>query len=114
MNLDTDAKSNTQREPAVAGAALRVTEPGKGKSLAPVFADVLADVAVDLRVSLGSGSISVRELLALREGATLTLDMPLNGLVDVTLNDAVVVRGEIVAVGDYYGIRVTEVAELDL
>lgn len=93
---------------------IKVTGAGTGKQLAPVFADVLSDVAVELGVRLGSGTLTVKELLALKAGANLVLDMPLNGLVDVDLNGVVVGRGEIVAVGDHYGVRLTEVAELQL
>jgi len=91
-----------------------VVSYGEGKKLVPVFANILGDVGVSLTVRLGSGTIPVRDLLALRQGAVITLDMPLNGVVDVYLNEAIVARGEIVAVGDYYGVRVTEVAELEL
>ena len=101
-------------EPKSVVKKLNLTQPGKGERLVPVFADVLADVSVELTVRLGSGSLSVKELLSLKNGATVVLDMPLNGLVDLYLNDAVVARGEIVAVDDHYGIRVTEVAELEL
>jgi len=91
-----------------------VTTHGHGKRLVPVFANILADVGVSLTVRLGSGAMSVKDLLALREGAVVTLDMPLNGVVDVCLNEAVIARGEIVAVGDHYGVRITEVADLEL
>ena len=103
-----------KKDGVIPDSKLQVKDTGTGKRLVPVFSDVLADVGVELTVRLGSGAMTVRDLLSLKVGATIELDMPLNGMVDVCLNDAVVARGEIVAVGDHYGVRVTEVAELEL
>ena len=70
---------------------------------------VLKEVKVTLLAKLGEARMSIEELLALREGSVLALDSRLNGLVDLCLNDTVVARGEIVAVGDSFGVRLIEV-----
>ncbi|HEX8527291.1 FliM/FliN family flagellar motor switch protein [Allosphingosinicella sp.] len=79
------------------------------KPLIPPDSPVLKEVKVSLLAKLGEARMSIEELLALREGSVLALGSSLNGLVDLCLNDTVVARGEIVAVGDSFGVRIVEV-----
>jgi flagellar motor switch protein FliN/FliY len=63
-------------------------------------------VTVDVRV--GRLESTVGELLALREGTVLTLDRAVDRPLDVLLDGHVVARGTLVAVGDHFGLRLTE------
>ncbi|HEV7228457.1 FliM/FliN family flagellar motor switch protein [Brevundimonas sp.] len=71
---------------------------------------VFKTVNVKLDANLGSVSLSVRELLALKTGQLITLDSRLNDLVEIRLNGNLVGRGEIVAVNDSFGVRIVEIA----
>ncbi|MDR3508029.1 MAG: FliM/FliN family flagellar motor switch protein [Caulobacteraceae bacterium] len=101
-------------------AAARPEDPaaspsGGGSSARPLVAigsPVFKDVQVALQASLGEVSLTVEILLGLRVGSVLKLDTPLNALVDLHLNGAVVARGEIVAVDDNFGVRIVEVAQI--
>lgn len=65
-------------------------------------------VKVQLQVNLGAVSMTVAELLAAREHQVLQLDRRLDQPVDLVLEGRVVARGELVAVDDRFGFRVTE------
>lgn len=67
-------------------------------------------VEVALDGFLGSAHMTVAELGALEEGAVVALDVPLNGSVELRLNGIAVARGELVAVGDNFAVRLTEIA----
>ncbi len=41
----------------------------------------------------------------------VTLDAPLNQAVELRLNGTVIAHGELVAVGDKFGVRLSEIAE---
>ncbi len=58
----------------------------------------------------GRATSQVGDILALKEGAVLTLDAALNAPFDLMLGDTLIARGELVAVGDQFGIRITQVA----
>ncbi|PTT79795.1 flagellar motor switch protein FliN [Pelomonas sp. HMWF004] len=91
-----------------------VAEEPSGKSAAPAGRlAALAGVKADLTVVAGHATAKVGELLALKEGAVLSLDTALNAPFDVMLGDQVIARGELVAVGDQFGVRITEVAPHD-
>jgi flagellar motor switch protein FliN/FliY len=78
--------------------------------LVGVDSSIFKDIQVDLRARLGEARMSVDELLALRTGSIVKLDAKLNSPVELRLNGSVVARGEIVAVGDQFGLRIIEIA----
>jgi len=69
---------------------------------------LLQDVDVKLTVEIGSTSLTLRELLALGESCVIELDRQSNELLDVLVNGTLIGRGEVVMVGDRFGVRMTE------
>lgn len=82
-----------------------------GAQGAPVLGgslNVIHGVKVRMRVSVGQATMTLGELLGLKEGAILKLESPLDMPVDVLVEDKVVARGQLVAVDDNFGVRITE------
>ena len=79
-------------------------------ALVPINSELLGGVRVSLEARLGQTGMTVEGLMALKKGAVVTLDTSLADHVDLHLNGALVARGEIVAVGDHYGVRIVEIA----
>jgi flagellar motor switch protein FliN len=86
------------------------TEAETHRPLTTIDAEIFNDVDVRLTAVLGHGTIAVRALLDLSDGSVIGLDTPLDGLVDLILNNHVVAQGEIVTVNDRFGVRVTRTA----
>lgn len=79
---------------------------------APAPASSLIDsVEVTLEAFLGKSRIKISELRALKPDATIGLDASLGASVELRLNGLCVARGELVAVGDKFGVRLTEVGK---
>jgi flagellar motor switch protein FliN/FliY len=72
---------------------------------------LLQDVDVRLSVEVGATNMKLRELLALSESSVIELDRFANELLDVLVNGTLIGRGEVVTVGDRFGIRITELAD---
>ncbi|KQM19956.1 flagellar motor switch protein FliN [Sphingomonas sp. Leaf24] len=81
-------------------------------SLATNF-KLLQDVDVRLTVEIGSTQLTLRELLALSETSVIELDRGANELLDVFVNGTLIGRGEVVTVGDRFGVRMTELVSPD-
>lgn len=73
--------------------------------------EVLNDVAVNLEIRLGTAMTTIKQLLEMQQGSMVELAQHVQQDVDVLLNGKVVARGEIVAVGDNFGVRITEIAK---
>ena len=65
-------------------------------------------VTLELKAELGRCSMRVREVLSLGAGAIVTLDRIAGAPLDLTVNGELIGRGDLVAVDDRYGIRITE------
>ena len=70
--------------------------------------DLVLDIKVNVAVQLGSCELPMREVLALAPGTILQLAQKANEPVSLHVNHKLVARGEVVLVGDSFGIRVTE------
>jgi flagellar motor switch protein FliN/FliY len=85
-------------------------QPGHdGNDTARPRFELLEDVKVTVDVRLGCAELSVRDLMALQAGSVLELNRYLGEAIDVRLNDRTIARGEIVAVGEQFGIRITDI-----
>jgi flagellar motor switch protein FliN/FliY len=81
-------------------------EVGKVKDRANL--DVLMHVPLTVTAELGTCKMSVAEVLKLGSGSILELDRMAGGPVDLLVNNKLIARGEVVAVDENFGVRVTE------
>lgn len=87
-------------------------EPTMGKGH-PVFDEnheLIRNIKVRLTVAVGTCALTVKDLLGLKEGSVLTLDKGTREPVDLLLDGKIVARGELIAIGDNFGVRISEVA----
>jgi flagellar motor switch protein FliN/FliY len=71
--------------------------------------DLIEHVKVRVTVSLGETEIPVSRLFALGSGDVLALDREADAPVDIRVNDRLIARGTLVAVGEQFGVRITEI-----
>ena len=77
-----------------------------GRDLANL--DVLMNVPLQVTAELGKCKMSVSEVLKLGTGSIIELERLAGGPVDLLVNNKLVARGEVVAVDENFGVRVTE------
>ncbi len=70
---------------------------------------VFGAIAVRLSVEVGAIKMCLRDVLSLQVGSVHTLDRRLDQPVDVLVNDRLIARGEIVSIGDRFGVKLTEI-----
>ena len=71
--------------------------------------DLIEHVNVRVTVSLGDTEIPISRLFSLASGDVLALDREADAPVDIRVNERLVARGVLVAVGDQFGVRITEI-----
>ncbi len=68
------------------------------------------NVSVEVSAWIGKTKLTFGELSELRPGRVIELDQPVGAPIEIVLNrEVVLARGEVVEVGDEYGIRITEI-----
>lgn len=73
--------------------------------------DVLMHVPLTVTAELGTSKMSVSEVLKLGTGSIIELDRLAGGPVDLLVNNKLIARGEVVAVDENFGVRVTELIQ---
>lgn len=71
---------------------------------------IINQVPVVLEAWIGEARLTVGELAALQAGDVVSLGVSLNQAVALRLNDITIAEGELVAVGDQFGVRITAIA----
>ena len=74
---------------------------------------ILADIDVEVSVEFGRTRMALRDLLGLRRGSLVELSRGLDQPVSVLANETLVAYGEIVMVGDRFGVHVLEIVDPD-
>jgi flagellar motor switch protein FliN/FliY len=98
--------------PAAAVQEVELAELGATTDVSPAPADDLSlvlDVPVEVTVVMGKATMTIRETLALGTGSIITLDRLVGEPADLFANGRLIARGEVVAIDEEYGLRVTEV-----
>ena len=71
---------------------------------------VLENIEVKLTVEVGNTEIKIKDLLRLNEGSVVELERLAGEPLDILANGTKIAKGEVVMVGEKFGIRFTEVA----
>ena len=72
---------------------------------------VLENIEVQLSVEVGRTEIKIRDLLRLNEGSVVELDRLAGDPLDILVNGTMIAKGEIVMVGERFGVRFTEIVD---
>ncbi len=70
---------------------------------------MVMDLPVQVVVELGRTKMSIGELLALRKGSVVELDVSAGDPLSLVVNGCLIAQGEVVIVNDRYGIRLTDI-----
>ena len=74
---------------------------------------LIENIETKLAVEAGAAMITVRDLLKLNVGSVIELDRLAGEHLDIRVNEMLVLKGEIVTIGETLGIRITDVVNND-
>ena len=73
--------------------------------------DLLLNVSLEVTAELGKAKMNVRDILKLGTGSVVELDRLAGGPVDLLVNHKLVARGEVIAIDENFGVRITELID---
>ncbi|MCK6547728.1 flagellar motor switch protein FliN [Myxococcota bacterium] len=78
------------------------------------FESLLSDIPLEVSVELGRARLTLRELSEhLGPGSVIELSKLTGDNLDIRVNDRLVARGEAVAVGERYAVRIIELVGIE-
>ena len=104
---ETDQPTQPDVQPAPAFDEL--PEPTTVPSGEPGALSLLFDLTVPVAIELGRTRMSVQDLLGLGRGSVIQLDRLAGEPVDVFVGDRRFAEGEVVVVGEQFGVRITRI-----
>ena len=72
---------------------------------------VLENIDVKLTVEVGGAEIKLRDLLRVNEGSVIELERLAGDPLDILANGTIIAKGEVVMIGERFGVRFTEVVD---
>ncbi len=78
--------------------------------LGNVNVDLIRDIPVQVRAVLGRTRMSIDNILRLGPGHIMELESLHGEPIELFANDTLIARGEVVVVGEQFGVRITEIA----
>ncbi len=86
---------------------------GSGDAGVEAALSTLYDLAMPVSIELGRTRMTVQELLSLGRGSVIQLDRLAGEPMDVYVGDRRFAEGEVVVIGEQFGIRITRVLNHD-
>lgn len=97
-----DTAPDTAADPAARPGPATVTATELG---------MLANVKVRMTVEVGRTQITIEDLLRLNEGAVVELDRMAGDPLDILVNGTQIATGEVVVIGERFGIRFGDIVD---
>ena len=83
-----------------------------GIGVDPASLSILNDLTMPVAIELGRTRMSVQDILALGRGSVIQLERLAGEPIDVFVGDRRFAEGEVVVVGEQFGVRVTRILHL--
>jgi flagellar motor switch protein FliN/FliY len=83
--------------------------PGGSPAPGSASFEALLDVSLPVAIEIGRATMTVQEILDLSVGSVVQLDRIVGEPVDIYVSDRRIAQGEVVVVGEHFGVRITRV-----
>jgi flagellar motor switch protein FliN/FliY len=93
----------------IAAAPLEELEPTAAGAVGGSDLSLVLDVPVELAVEIGRTTMTIGQTLGLVPGSVIVLNRMAGEPVDLLVNGHRIARGEVVAIDEEFGLRITEV-----
>ncbi len=103
------SESENLSRPAVADVEFPILTPSANTSGQKMEEDVFSRIPVTVSVELGRCQVSLKDVFELSDGAIVELDRLVGEPLDLVVNGQIIAQGEVVAVDNNYGLRITAI-----
>ena len=108
---DNAVEEETSNDDLVEAKRVEFAELDRDTAIAEARNSVkfLFDVPMTVEAILGSTEVSIKDVLEIAPGSVVELDKAYGEPVDIYLNGRLVARGDVVIVGEQFGVKITEI-----
>lgn len=107
--MQDDVMNEAQGQAETAAGAEFGELTAEAEALAPSALSILHDLTLPVAIELGRTRMSVHEILGVGRGSVIQLERLAGEPVDVFVGDRRFAEGEVVVVGEQFGVRITRI-----
>jgi len=85
--------------------------PPPGLARLRIAFEYLGEIPVLVEAQLGQAMLKIKDIIALQEGSVIELDKAAGESADVLVNHQPFARGEVIVIGNNFGIRIDSIYE---
>lgn len=85
---------------------------GGARSAGSASLDTLLDVSLPVAIEFGRTTMTIQEVLELGNGSVIELSRMVGEPVDIFVSDRKLAEGEVVVVGEHFGVRITRILSI--
>ena len=89
---------------------MQLEEVAAAADIAPASLDKMRDLKVNVQVVLGTTKMTLENVLKLHSGSVVELNKLAGEPVDITANDKLIARAEVVVIDGNFGVKIIEIA----
>jgi flagellar motor switch protein FliN/FliY len=104
---EQEKREEEKREEESKTQVAEVKKPSE-KDLSKLLERIM-DIPLNVEVVVGETVIQIKELLNFGPGSVIELDRDTTEPVDIKVNGKLIAKGELVVVGEKFGVRITEI-----
>lgn len=86
---------------------------GAPRAAANASLDTLLDVSLPVAIEFGRTTMTIQEVLDLGAGSVIQLSRMVGEPIDIFVSDRKLAEGEVVVVGEHFGVRITRILSSD-
>lgn len=109
MTTDSSHPTAAPAAPAAGAVDPSASAPTPGAGQPSGSLEALYDLTLPVSIELGRTSMTVQEVLALGRGSVVQLERLVGEPVDVYVSDRHFAAGEVVVMGEQFGVRITRI-----
>ncbi len=98
-----------KREVTVSPASFAELRPQQTAPKDTTSLEMLLDIGLQVTVELGRAKMNIRDILTVGPGTVVELNRVAGEPVDILINGKLIAKGEVVVIGDMFGVRVVDI-----
>ncbi len=107
--IDNHVEQKTKREEKVKKVEFQELKEENNIQISEQKIEMLLDIPLEISVELGRAKMSLKQVLELGNSSLIELDKLTGEPVDILVNGKKIARGEVVVVGENFGVKITQV-----
>ena len=110
--LNTQASLSTESHAPVANSISGEQHAMFREPISKASMELLMNIPLEISIQIGQTKKKIKDICDFTNGTVIELDRPVNKPIEILANEHLIAHGEVVVLGDNFGIKITDVLDM--